>query len=144
MLRIVILLAAFAAGALVLLPPERPATSNPADLSSSNADFSQVISYSVDTSTERRRQIFCSLVENSKRAIQTSLSPQEMVSFDLATPEQKWEFLKDELISRGCPDMPSLTPSLGIRGVSEIEFGTMDGADLCRILTPQQQSTQAR
>ena len=136
MLRLVILAVALAAGAFVLLPPEQKTTSNPVDLSSSEVHFAQTVSYPVDQSAERRRQIFCSLVESSKRSIRASMSPQEMVAFDLATPEQKWEFLKDELIFNGCPDLSSLATSLGISGVSAIEFGTMDGSDPCRILSP--------
>lgn len=84
-------------------------------------------------STVLRRQIFCNLVEANKSLIIDSLSTPQIVAFNLSTPEQKWDFLKNALIANGCPDESTLLVSLAINSMSDIEFGTMEGSDACHI-----------
>lgn len=89
------------------------------------------------SSTEYRRKIFCELVEESKKQVLGSLERAQIVAFDLATPEQKWDFLKPVLQKNGCPAEADLVVSLGIRSVADIELGTIEGSDPCHFFSTE-------
>lgn len=137
MLKLIFLVVAGGLIAFALLPSGSQKESFiPPPQSESGMRWEYPIGTQISQSTELRRQIFCNLVEASKKMLTGSLSPPQMVAFDLSTSEQKWDFLKNVLIANGCPDEPTLLISLEINSVSDIEFGTLEGADVCHVTTP--------
>lgn len=132
MIRILIVAIVVVVASLVLAPPTAQRKPEPPSILSPTSELHAKFS-AVNPSVEQRRRIFCGLVEEVKKAILPSLSRPEIISFDLSTSEQKWDFLKPSLLANGCPDESVLPTSLGVNAVSEIEFGTMDGADPCSI-----------
>jgi hypothetical protein len=134
MIRLMIIFVGIAATFVMFFPQASDKTEHIPPSTSHNAQqWSGATTPQQIQSVENRRKIFCTLVEESKNMIRESLSPAEIMSFDLSTPEQKWSFLRAHLIEKGCPDQEVLSTSLGIMSVSDIEFGTMDGLDTCHI-----------
>lgn len=129
-----VLIVGFLAAALYWLVSAPPSASSPGDGPAQVSELSPPSpSSSQIQAIQRRREIFCAMVEEVKSGLSAEASQREKNLFDLAPSPRKWEVLRSYMVERGSPDGPQLLSILAVASLEDIEFGTLDGSSRCSV-----------